>query len=641
MTRLRIGFSALLFGFATLALPALADTADSASAPDVARVSLLRGAVEIKRADSGDTVLATINAPVNVGDYLATHDEARAEVQFGFATAIRVAGRTNLRFVALEPERRRVQLASGTIEMALARGTRAHAEIETPRATVRPAESGRYRIAVAPDGSTTVTVRSGRVDVVTDNGTRSVDAGAALAIGGGAGELAIRTVVAESGDDFDRFNDDRDRTIARANSEAYVDDEMVGTDDLGTYGRWIENPRYGRVWSPYETAGWAPYHDGRFVWEPYYGWTWVAAEPWGWAPYHYGNWFYAAGSGWCWYPGAYAFDRLFVYRPAIVAFFSFGGGGTSFGFGNIGWVPLAPYEPFAPWYGYGRGYGNTTIVNNTVVNNTTNVTYVNPAPPTTGNVYTIYHNSAAPGGAVALDRRSFALGNFTKIASVAPTTLVRSTMLRGGILPVVPTAGSLRFAPRSEIATGIVRRSPRVDVGFAHFAPPQSRPASFAVEQAAIRAETATLRVAPETHPRPVQIIDGANDAATGNRYRVVSPRFVPNVAPNVMRGATTSTKGDAGIAVPPHTMQRLEYPRPPEIVRPATAGSYVGRDATLSPVDTRPLTSAPTVRTIHANPPNEGLRVRAPIAHPIHTSPTDARVQRATPVTTHDVTHP
>ena len=97
--------------------------------------------------------------------------------------------------------------------------------------------------------------------------------------------------------------------------------------------------------------GGLPYHDGRWVWEPYYGWTWVGYEPWGWAPYHYGRWLYTGGYGWAWYPGP-VYVRP-VYRPALVAFFGFGSGGSSFSlaFGNVGWVPLAPYEPFHPWWG--------------------------------------------------------------------------------------------------------------------------------------------------------------------------------------------------------------------------------------------------------------------------------------------------
>ncbi len=36
-----------------------------------------------------------------------------------------------------------------------------------------------------------------------------------------------------------------------------------------------------------------------------------------------------------------------------------------FGFGNVGWVPLAPFEAFRPWYGPGYGFRNAVLVNNT------------------------------------------------------------------------------------------------------------------------------------------------------------------------------------------------------------------------------------------------------------------------------------
>ena len=83
-------------------------------------------------------------------------------------------------------------------------------------------------------------------------------------------------------------------------------------------------PDYGQVWTPYATAGWAPYRDGRWVWEPFYGWTWVSYEPWGWAPYHYGRWFFY-GSSWCWWPGPLSVYPAYypVWAPAYVSFFGF------------------------------------------------------------------------------------------------------------------------------------------------------------------------------------------------------------------------------------------------------------------------------------------------------------------------------
>ena len=151
----------------------------------------------------------------------------------------------------------------------------------------------------------------------------------------------------------------RSRSGSQTSSYRYVSPDVVGAEDLDAYGRWNNDPQYGNVWVPSVDAGWAPYREGRWVDEPYYGWTWVSADPWGWAPYHYGNW-YMSSFGWAWYPGA--IGGRHYWRPAMVGFFGWGGGGGSaFGFGNVGWVPLAPYERFHPWYGRG-GYNNTRIV---------------------------------------------------------------------------------------------------------------------------------------------------------------------------------------------------------------------------------------------------------------------------------------
>ena len=102
----------------------------------------------------------------------------------------------------------------------------------------------------------------------------------------------------------------------------------------------------------------------------------MSHDPWGWAPYHYGRWFYSAPHGWCWFPGPV--HSRHYWSPALVGFFGWGSGGgvgvgLGLGWGNVGWVPLAPYETFHRWWGpgyYGRGgYNNVTIVNNTNITN--------------------------------------------------------------------------------------------------------------------------------------------------------------------------------------------------------------------------------------------------------------------------------
>jgi len=152
-------------------------------------------------------------------------------------------------------------------------------------------------------------------------------------------------------DEWDRWNADRDRFFERApDASRYASPDIDGTQELASYGRWVWDPSYGYVWVPNNVASdWAPYQNGRWDYLNYYGWSWTSYDPWGWAPYHYGNW-YRGSLGWSWYPGA--IGPRHYWRPAMVGFFGFGdpGFGVSlgFGYGNIGWVPLAPFERFRP-----------------------------------------------------------------------------------------------------------------------------------------------------------------------------------------------------------------------------------------------------------------------------------------------------
>ena len=474
----RIATAAILSSFALASVVATAPLAARADDedPGVARIGLLQGRVAVKRADSGDTLAAAINAPLNVGDYLTTERDARTELQLDNRTVLRVAADTQLRFTTMTPTSNALQVALGTVELRLFNGNAAHPEIDTPNATVRPNDSGRYRVSVDGDGNTFVTARAGTVDVVTQSATQSLEPGTTLEIAGDGARATVQTLAAASLDGFDRWNDERDRSEADARSYAYTDPRIVGAGDLDRYGSWSDVAGYGEAWRPDYGAGWAPYHDGRWVWEPYYGWTWVSAEPWGWAPYHYGRWFYA-NNGWYWYPAVVAYQPP-VYRPALVAFFSFGlgGGGANFGFGNLGWVPLAPYEAFRPWWG--RGYANrTTVVNNvTNVTNITNYTYVT-------NINR-YRNIRAPGGAVAVHSDNFARGDFNRVVPVSSEQLRGATAVRG-VLPVVPTHQNLAYA---QSAAPIAARAPAATFSRFATAKPLAPVRPFVEQQAALKA---------------------------------------------------------------------------------------------------------------------------------------------------------
>ncbi len=408
----------------------------------VARISVMNGDVSVRRGDSGEVVAAAINAPLVVEDRVLSGPGSRAEIQLDYANFVRVGAMSEVRLSELEYNRYQVQIARGTVTFRVLRDSKAEIEVSTPNISVRPLKKGTYRVTVNDDGTTAVTVRGGEADIYTPRGSELLKSGRTMLARGSASNPEFQLVSAIQQDEWDRWNDQRDRDLSRGRSYDYVSRDIYGAEDLDDNGTWVQADNYGWVWAPRVAVGWAPYRDGRWVWVDYYGWSWVSYDPWGWAPYHYGRWFNSPRHGWCWWPGAVGGRHH--WSPGLVAFFGWGGhgGGVSIGFGNVGWVPLAPYETYHPWYGrnYYGGYHNKTIINNVHVVNNVNVT-------------NIYRNARVANGITGTSSDQFARGNgrYNRVSE----NDIRSANLARGPLPVTPTRESLRMSNREVRASAL------------------------------------------------------------------------------------------------------------------------------------------------------------------------------------------
>src|SRR6185503_8718606 len=367
-----------MFLLGALSVPGIPQ--DLGDDPDhgVARLSLISGDVTVRRGDSGEEIAAEPNAPLVARDHVLTERGARAEIQLDWANIIRLAPDSEVRMAALSDRDFRVELAEGTMTFRVLRDSDAQVEISTPTASIRPKKQGTYRITVRDDFSTEITVRSGDSDVFVGRDYSPLRSGQTLVVRGDPANPERNFVNFLPHDDWDSWNESRDRDLERSDSYKYVSRDIYGADDLYGHGRWVYDPPYGWVWAPTVAATWAPYRDGRWYYADYYGWTWISADPWGWAPYHYGNWYHAPRYGWVWYPGA--IGPRHYWRPALVSFFGWGVNigsvNLSFGFGNVGWVPLAPYEIYRPWYG--RNVTVVNVINNVnVINTYRNARFVN------------------------------------------------------------------------------------------------------------------------------------------------------------------------------------------------------------------------------------------------------------------------
>lgn len=421
-------------------------------APDkgVARLSLINGDVSVKRGDSGDQTAGAVNQPLLAGDRVLTDGSSRAEVQFDASNFIRLGPMTELRLGELTDRRYEAQLATGMLLVRVMRDSDAHLEILTPSVSIRLTRRGSYRVTVFPEGSGEITVRSGEAEVFTPRGSEVVRAGKSMRVRGTAADPEFQIENEPPEDDFDRWNRNRDRDLERSISYRYVPGGVYGVEALDPYGSWVYDAPYGWVWVPRVAPGWAPYRVGRWSWVNYYGWTWYSADPWGWAPYHWGSWYYGT-RGWCWFPGAWG--PRYYWRPGLVAFFGWGAGGISvgfnFGYGNLGWVPLAPYERFRPWYGPGYFAGGRTVINNIRIVNNTDITniYRNSRVINAGNTGVTSVRAGDFG------RRAVDSGNFVR----AGERDLRGVGDLHGALPVDPSPESRRFSERAVNARAFPR----------------------------------------------------------------------------------------------------------------------------------------------------------------------------------------
>jgi hypothetical protein len=358
-----------------------------------------------------------------------------------------------------------IQVASGLVDFTVFKGAEAEVEIDTPNVAVRPLGEGVYRIQIDANSQTELTVRKGRAEVSTPEGSQTVESGQVIYIRG-TDNPEYQIANAAPNDEWDRWNNDRDRTIEQAQSWQYTNRYYTGSQDLDQYGQWENTPDYGYVWAPNVGPDWVPYYDGSWAWEPYWGWTWVSYEPWGWAPYHYGRWFWW-GQHWSWWPGFGYWGNRPIWAPAYVSFLGFGFGGLrfglglGFGFGSIGWCPLGPYDRAFPWWGHRNGYNVVNVTNITNIN--TFGRGIRPFGPVNGrytsNIQAALTNPNIRRAITTMPSDQFGKGPVRGFGRGVDVATLRQGQMVRGTLPVVPTRASLMPANRLANPSAIPSRA--------------------------------------------------------------------------------------------------------------------------------------------------------------------------------------
>ncbi|MFN2491677.1 MAG: DUF6600 domain-containing protein [Pyrinomonadaceae bacterium] len=364
---------ALAAGFGVAFLMNHEQTASAEALPYAARIQRVDGEVafsdSVLNTESADAnakwIAATQNQPFSVGDRIYTRDNSRTSLAFSGRNFARLDPNTSLDVVSLGDRRTQLALRDGSAIFDL--GYLAPDEIfevATPYGAVNFDEPGLYNVGFDDNGGVLVSVLSGLARVVGLGGSGQINKGEMLTLlGQTASDLVLSRL---NGDDAGNFVDDYYRyqyptaydgrynnydaylsdpfyyDPYRSNtSYKYVSSIIPGINDLDYYGDWQNVDGYGNAWRPRVDSGWVPYQQGFWTNDYPYGPTWVSSEPWGYAPYHYGRWA-NVGNQWYWVPEAV--NTTPSYAPALVAFVPVDGAN------QIGWVPLAPGEAYAPHY---------------------------------------------------------------------------------------------------------------------------------------------------------------------------------------------------------------------------------------------------------------------------------------------------
>jgi hypothetical protein len=325
---------------------------------------LVEGSATVTQASTGSTAAAEVNQPILAGDQISVRPRGRIEIVLADHNVLRLDGDTRVRFSRLANSGDRqdpsteVRLEEGNLQLIVAADSvgRELPTVLTPNASVYIQAFGTYRITAERGDYTSLVVRRGTAEVVSDNSDNTVHADEEAFVDSQR-RAGIEVRQAGGFDALERWARQLDDETRVAQS-SYVDPSLgYEAAPLERYGHWInvDNQQY---WQPNnEDSGWSPYEQGHWDYTPS-GQFWVSSEPWGWVPYHYGSWDYLPSYGWAWQPG-YAFAPAWVYwywGPRYVGwcpigFYTgfYGGAFASFRFGHYGWAG-GDWDGFRHWH---------------------------------------------------------------------------------------------------------------------------------------------------------------------------------------------------------------------------------------------------------------------------------------------------
>jgi hypothetical protein len=337
----------------------------------VGRISYIEGQLLRYVPEDKDWVAAVIDAPFGMEDSLYTAENSRAEFIIPNNTWIRIDDKTQIQVLALEDDATQVDVASGVARF-YNRSAQGVIKATTPFGYVIAPAYTTFDLYVG-DESVEVIALKGTVDFIHGAGNTKyeVTAGSFSILADNKRVASGKGTALPAWDSWNAIRDDvwRSRLAMTGDSAKYlpsgIRDEAYALEENGSWEQVYYDGAYRNFWRPrYVYNGWSPYTVGR--WTVWYGDNcWIPYEPFGYVTHHYGSWVYVDHYR-CWYWAPPVTYVPVTRGPFIVCSWYPGRVSWIYTDGYIGWVPLAPWEPY---YCYNHWGPSSIVVNNINITN--------------------------------------------------------------------------------------------------------------------------------------------------------------------------------------------------------------------------------------------------------------------------------
>lgn len=266
-------------------------------------VNFVEGEVTIVR-KAGKTGFLLRGDQVEIGDRIAAGGNGKAEILLNPGSYVRIGSNSTFEFITTSLDDLQLKVGKGSAIFEVFASDEFKVSVAMPNSGVELVESGIYRVDVAGDGGSNVSVTRGRA-IINDNAATVVKKGRQAAINGG--QVAVAKYKGDDRDEFDVWSKGRAKELARI-SEQFERDAMR----TALMRSFLGNGR-GYGWNMYNSFGLWAYHP---YWRSYcfmpfgYGWN---------SPYGYG---FGPGIQWYNLPPV-------IYMPPPGQGGAGGGGGTN------------------------------------------------------------------------------------------------------------------------------------------------------------------------------------------------------------------------------------------------------------------------------------------------------------------------